>query len=248
MLPSCGCSQFNCVVGTGPRFRRSTWTASSSLRRSAALLVSAVQTSVGPIASSIFASGHCDDGHEREHVFLLRDRRFGRVAVDDGRQQVVGAALLHERGWPSRYFAVTSVTPGACEVGVDRLRDRLGDAGHGERREAGVRMLRRQRLDLRPAACAIASAISRVWRLAQMPEQLMQPRPLFRNTLSTITSRNSSQRSTSSSPIRIFENPGPCAWTLRVAAIAIDGRLCRRRSWLRSQLSSTAAPTSPPPG
>ena len=60
---------------------------------------------------------------------------------------------------------------------------------------------------------ASASAISRVCRLAQMPEQLMQPRPLLAYTLSTIRSRYFSQLSTSSSPKRIFEKPGPCACT-----------------------------------
>ena len=40
-----------------------------------------------------------------------------------------------------------------------------------------------------PRRCAIASAISRVCRDAQMPEQLMQQRPLLINTLVTIRSR-----------------------------------------------------------
>ena len=42
----------------------------------------------------------------------------------------------------------------------------------------------------------VASAIALLWRLTQMPEQLMHPRPLFRKTLSTITSRYCSQLST----------------------------------------------------
>ena len=58
MLPSCGCSQLSWIVGTGPRFRRSMWTASISRRCKSGLLVIAVHTSVGPIASIIFASGH----------------------------------------------------------------------------------------------------------------------------------------------------------------------------------------------
>ena len=52
----------------------------------------------------------------------------------------------------------------------------------------------------------------------------MQPRPLLAYTLSTIRSRYFSQWSTSSSPSRIFEKPGPCACTFGVAAIAIDRR------------------------
>ena len=43
---------------------------------------------------------------------------------------------------------------------------------------------------------AMASAISRPWRLTQMPEQLMHPRPLLAKTLSTIMSRCFSQAST----------------------------------------------------
>ena len=51
--PSCGCSQFSLLVGTGPMFSRSMCTASSSFRSRSGLLVSAVHTSVGPIASII---------------------------------------------------------------------------------------------------------------------------------------------------------------------------------------------------
>ena len=75
----------------------------------------------------------------------------------------------------------------------------------------------------------------------------MQPRPLLRNTLSTITSRNCSQRSTWSSPSRILEKPGPCACTRGLpryrSTVAVPPKIR-----LRPQLSSTAAPTSPPPG
>jgi hypothetical protein len=45
----------------------------------------------------------------------------------------------------SRYAAVTSVTTGRLEIGVDRLVDRLAGAGDGERGQAGVRVVRRQR-------------------------------------------------------------------------------------------------------
>ncbi len=54
-----------------------------------------------------------DDGDERKHVLLLRRRSVGRVAVQDGREQVVGAPCLTTRG-TSRCRAVTSVTPGVC--------------------------------------------------------------------------------------------------------------------------------------
>ena len=54
MLPSCGWSQLSRMVGTGPRFSRSMCVASSSARRSSGFSVIAVQTSVGPIASSSF--------------------------------------------------------------------------------------------------------------------------------------------------------------------------------------------------
>ena len=83
---------------------------------------------------------------------------------------------------------MTSVTPGACRSAsidceiasatpgtVNAARLASGCSG-GSGTTAASRF-------------AIASAISRVWRLAQMPEQLMQPRPLLRKTLSTITSR-----------------------------------------------------------
>ena len=60
---------------------------------------------------------------------------------------------------------------------------------------------------------AMASAISLVCRDAQMPEQLMQPRPLLTSTLSTMMSRYFSQLSTMSSPSRILLKPGPCACT-----------------------------------
>ena len=75
MLPSCGCSQFSLIVGIGPMFSRSMCVASSSARWNFLSSVIAVQTSVGPIASSIFSCGHCTTVHEREHVFLLGDRR-----------------------------------------------------------------------------------------------------------------------------------------------------------------------------
>ena len=61
-----------------------------------------------------------------------------------------------------------------------------------------------------PNRSARACAISLVWREAQMPEQLMQPRPLLRNTLSAIMSRYFSHWSTTSSPSKILLKPGPC--------------------------------------
>ena len=98
-----------------------------------------------------------------------------------------------------------------------------------------------------PMRSATASAISRVCRDAQMPEQLMQPRPLLMATLSTIRSRYRSQSSTTSSPRRILLNPGPCTCTPGLAAycstVAVPPKMR-----LRGELFSTAAPTSPRPG
>ena len=51
-----------------------------------------VQTSVGPIASSIFASGHSTTVTNGNMYSFFAIAASGDVAVHDGRQQVVGAA------------------------------------------------------------------------------------------------------------------------------------------------------------
>ena len=58
--------------------------------------VIAVHTSVGPIASSIFASGHSTTVTNGNMYSFFAIAASGDVAVDDGRQQVVGAALLDD--------------------------------------------------------------------------------------------------------------------------------------------------------
>ena len=92
-----------------------------------------------------------------------------------------------------------------------------------------------------------ASAIASVCLDAQMPEQLMQLRPLLTKTLSSITSRCFSQSSTTSSPRRILLKPGPWGWTfgsfLYFSTVALPPKMR-----LRGQLASTAAPISPSPG
>ena len=98
-----------------------------------------------------------------------------------------------------------------------------------------------------PSFSASAAAIARPLRGVQMPELLMQLRPLLISTLSTIRSRCCSQLSASSSPSRILLNPGPCTWTPGLPAycstVAVPPKIR-----LRGQLLSTAAPTSPWPG
>ncbi len=117
---------------------------------------------------------------------------FAIAASGDSQCTTVGrmysARPSFTRRSPSRCLAVTSVTPGslisasidfemasAMPGTVNGARLASGSSGGSGRTEA--------------TRCAIAFAISRPCRLTQMPEQLMQPRPLFANTLSTITSR-----------------------------------------------------------
>ena len=71
-----------------------------------------------------------------------------------------------------------SVTPGSLQVGLDRLPDRVGLPGDGERGQAGFGIVGRQRLDRADLLGERLGDLARV-REAQMPEQLMQPRPLL---------------------------------------------------------------------
>ena len=70
----------------------------------------------------------------------------GRFAVHDRRQQVFGAAVLDD----ARRVAVLRGVIGDAwrlQIDVDRLRDGLGHARDGKRRQAGVRIVGRQRLN-----------------------------------------------------------------------------------------------------
>ena len=51
----------------------------------------------------------------------------------------------------------------------------------------------------------------------------MQPRPLFRNTLSTIMSRYRSQSSTQSSPKQDLRKPRAVHLHARISLVALDG-------------------------
>ena len=79
---------------------------------------------------------------------------------------------------PSRNFAVTSVTPSAFRL--ESMAAEIASAAPGivnaARLASGLSGLSGRMAARRFAS---ASAISRVCRLAQMPEQLMQPRPLL---------------------------------------------------------------------
>ena len=98
-----------------------------------------------------------------------------------------------------------------------------------------------------PSRSAKAAAIASVCRLAQIAEQLMQPRPPLMATLSTIMSMWSSQRSTTSSPMRIFENPGP--WTCTPGLPRYCSTvLALPKIMLRLQEARIDAPTSVAPG
>src|SRR5207249_2647620 len=94
---------------------------------------------------------------------------------------------------------------------------------------------------------ARASAILRPCLDTHMPEQLMQPRPLFTSTLLTMMSRYFSHLSTWSSPKMILLKPGPWAWTrglpLYCSTVAVPPKIR-----LRGQCWRTAAPMSPRPG
>ena len=94
-----------------------------------------------------------------------------------------------------------------------------------------------------PIRSAIAAAISRVCRDAHMPLQLMHDRPLLDSTDSTITSKNSGQSSTTSSPIRIFDQPGPWACTRALPSWAATV-WAEPKIMLRGVFSITAPPTS----
>src|SRR5439155_10637192 len=50
----------------------------------------------GPDRLQHLRLGALYDRREGKHVFFLRDRGVWRVAVDDGRQQVVGSPLLDD--------------------------------------------------------------------------------------------------------------------------------------------------------
>ena len=112
--------------GRGPKFSRSMCTASSSRRLKDSLQVIAVQTSVGPIASSIFDSGHSTTVTNGNMNSFFTIGGLGRAGVDHGRQQVVRLPVLDEP-LRSRYFAVTSVD-------ARRLEDRRRSTARSLRR------------------------------------------------------------------------------------------------------------------
>ena len=144
MLPSCGWSQLSLVVGTGPMFRRSMWTASSSRAWNASLVGERRAHERRADRVDHLRLGTLDDGHEREHELLLRDRGVRTVGVHDRRQQVVGASVFRD----ARRVAVLRGDVGDArrrEVRIDRRRDRVGHTRHGERRERRVGVVGRQR-------------------------------------------------------------------------------------------------------
>ena len=161
MLPSCGWSQLSWIVGTGPRFSRSMCVGVEQRAPQLGLVGDRRADERRAHRLEHLRLGTLDDGDEREHVLLRRDRRLRRFAVDDGRQQVVGAAVLDD----ARRVAILRRDvgdAGRLQIGVDRLRDRVGHAGHGERRQARVRDRPAAAAESRRAACASASAISRL--------------------------------------------------------------------------------------
>ena len=85
-----------------------------------------------------------DHRDERKHEFLLHDGRLGRIGVNHRRQQVVRPSRLDE----ARDVAVLRGDVGDArrlQVGVDRLRNRVGHARDRECRERCVGMFGRQR-------------------------------------------------------------------------------------------------------
>ena len=111
------------------------------------LQVIALHTSVGPIASSIFASGHSTTVTNGNMYSFCRDRR--RRATRSARRSAADSRRVPALTMP-RPFAVLRGDVGDArrlQVGVDRLRDGVGHARDRERREARVGMIGRQRPD-----------------------------------------------------------------------------------------------------
>ena len=222
-------------------------TASSSARRNAGLQVIALQTSVGPIASSIFASGHSTTVTNGNMYSFFAIGGVRRLAVHDGRQQVVGASLLDDARRRRGTLAVTSVTPGACRsasiaceiasatpgtVNAARLASGWsGGSGAIAREPLGDRVGDLARVAAGPDARAVDAAAAAVQRTRCRPSRRdtsPSDRPGRR--------RSGSSRSRGRAPAR-----ADCRDSDRRSAVPPKIRL-------RPQLSSTAAPTSPPPG
>ena len=93
------------------------------------------------------------------------------------------------------------------------------------------------------SSAAMASAMAAPWRGTMMALALMHERPELSAMLSTSTGRNSRQRSTVSSPSRIFERPDP--WTsTRGSAAYWATVLSSPKSWTRPQRRMMAAEPS----
>ena len=75
---------------------------------------------------------------------VLRDLRFGGVAVNDRSAQITAAFLLDQT---RAELAVMSSTPAPVSLASMLDQIALAAAGHGERRERGSRVLGRLRLD-----------------------------------------------------------------------------------------------------
>ena len=90
--------------------------------------------------------GALHHGHEGEHIFFLRNRGIGCLAVNDRGQQIVAAFFLDQPALIPVFGAVIRHTRG-LEVRVDRGGDGTGHAGNREGRKSGVRVIGRQRLD-----------------------------------------------------------------------------------------------------
>ena len=97
----------------------------------------------GPDRLQHLRLGALHDRREGKHVFFLRDRGVWRVAVDDGRQQVVGSPFLDDARDVSMLRGDIDHA-GRLKIGVDRLRDGVRRARHGERGQARFGVVWRQ--------------------------------------------------------------------------------------------------------
>ena len=103
----------------------------------------ALQTSVGPICSSIFLSGHSTTVTNGNMYSFLAIAASGDVAVHDGRQQVLGAPILDDAR-TSRWRRSRRRRPALCRSASMAGGDRGGRAGNGERGQARFGIVRRQ--------------------------------------------------------------------------------------------------------
>ena len=161
--------------------------------------------------------------------------------IDRG-PQVIAAFLLDQ---PRAEFLGRHVVDARlCQVLFDVGVDGVGLARHRERRQCRLGIFGRQRLDrAHPLGQGLGDLAGRA-ATAQMPEQLMQPRPLLTKTLSTMMSRYFSHWSTLSSPSRILLKPGPWACTrglpLYCSTVAVPPKIRLRGHMLQHRGADVA--------